>query len=34
MVRQVCSDKKYAEHTGLVIQVAYEVFFGEILSFR
>ena len=35
MIRQLCSDKKYAEHTGLAIQVAYEVFWhsGKILSF-
>ena len=36
MIRQVCSDKEYAKHFGLAIQVVYEAFWhsGEILSFR
>ena len=36
MIRQACDDEKYAEHTGLAIQVAYEVLWhsGETLSFR
>jgi hypothetical protein len=36
MIRQVCDNKKYAEHTGQAIRTAYEVFWhsGEILSFR